>query len=216
MSVSMTSRSDYAREALLDAAEALFAVHGIDAVSDRAIAEKAGTANHSAVGYHFGGREGLLRALSKSRTAGKHSAALAMIDALPGPPTLRDILTAHTVPWVEDFAALPFPARRARLLVRIASTPSISDTVEGITSPLRLENLLDVLGTSVDGVPPPVLRDRARMLDAMMFHAFSSFEDHLEQGISDGSWASAGQFLIDAGVGLLEAPVTDPGIYLTE
>jgi hypothetical protein len=48
-----------------------------------------------------------------------------------------------------------------------------------------------------------------------MLHAFSSFEERLELGISDGDWGSVGRFLIDAGVGLLGAPVTDPGDYFT-
>jgi hypothetical protein len=138
-----------------------------------------------------------------------------MIDALAGPPTVRDILTAHVVPWVEDFAALSSPVRRARFLLRIASTPGISDLVGNAPSPLRLENLLDELGTTVDGVPPTVLHNRARLLDGMMLHAFSSFEERLELGISDGDWGSVGRFLIDAGVGLLGAPVTDPGDYFT-
>lgn len=48
---------------LLLAAEELFARSGIDGASLREIAAKAGQGNHYAVQYHFGGREGLVRAL---------------------------------------------------------------------------------------------------------------------------------------------------------
>lgn len=49
----MGSYGDRVRQALLDSAEELFAAHGIDAVSNRRIAEHAGNSNHSAVNYHF-------------------------------------------------------------------------------------------------------------------------------------------------------------------
>lgn len=48
---------------LLLAAEELFARSGIDGASLREIAAKAGQGNHFAVQYHFGGRDGLVRAL---------------------------------------------------------------------------------------------------------------------------------------------------------
>jgi AcrR family transcriptional regulator len=49
------------RERLLDSAERLFAEHGFDATSTRAIIEDAGGANSAAINYYFGSKEGLLR-----------------------------------------------------------------------------------------------------------------------------------------------------------
>ena len=54
------------REALLDAAESLFAEHGVQAASLRAITQQAG-ANLAAVHYHFGSKEGLVRAVFSRR-----------------------------------------------------------------------------------------------------------------------------------------------------
>jgi AcrR family transcriptional regulator len=54
------------REALLDAAEALFSEHGIQASSLRGITQRAG-ANLAAVHYHFGSKEGLVRAVFSRR-----------------------------------------------------------------------------------------------------------------------------------------------------
>ena len=59
----VSRHGEKAREILLDAAEELFARYGIDAVSNRKIAEHAGTANHSAIKYHFGSRQDLLEAM---------------------------------------------------------------------------------------------------------------------------------------------------------
>src|SRR4028119_1065047 len=54
------------REALLDAAEKLFSEHGIQASSLRAITQQA-VANLAAVDYHFGSKEGLVRAVFSRR-----------------------------------------------------------------------------------------------------------------------------------------------------
>jgi AcrR family transcriptional regulator len=56
-----------AREELLDTAEALFGLYGINAVSLREIAAAAGQRNSSAVQYHFHDKEGLLDALIQDR-----------------------------------------------------------------------------------------------------------------------------------------------------
>jgi AcrR family transcriptional regulator len=54
-------------ELLLTAAERLFAERGLDGVSLREIAAAAGQGNNSAVQYHFGSRDGLVRAVFERR-----------------------------------------------------------------------------------------------------------------------------------------------------
>jgi len=48
-------------------AERLFALHGIDGVSLRQIAVESGSANNSAVHYHFGSKDGLVDAILRHR-----------------------------------------------------------------------------------------------------------------------------------------------------
>src|SRR6201995_3322027 len=61
-------RSSATREALLQAAERLFAERGMYAVSNRQISEAANQGNNAAACYHFGTRTDLLRAIqSKHR-----------------------------------------------------------------------------------------------------------------------------------------------------
>ncbi|MET0908751.1 MAG: helix-turn-helix domain-containing protein, partial [Ilumatobacteraceae bacterium] len=52
---------------IVEVAERLFALHGIDGVSLRQIAAAAGTANNSAVNYHFGSKDGLITAIFQYR-----------------------------------------------------------------------------------------------------------------------------------------------------
>jgi len=60
----MTRPSDMTRRSLLDAATRIFAERGFSDASIRAITRKA-KANQAAVTYHFGGKEGLYRAVLK-------------------------------------------------------------------------------------------------------------------------------------------------------
>jgi AcrR family transcriptional regulator len=55
------------RAQILDAAEHLFAVEGIESVSLRRIGVASGAANHFAVQYHFGDKDQLLRAIFERR-----------------------------------------------------------------------------------------------------------------------------------------------------
>jgi AcrR family transcriptional regulator len=85
---------------LVDAAEALFAAHGIDAVSLRQINRAAGARNASALQYHFGGRDGLLRAVLAKHHHAVEARRHAMLDAYEadGPANLRALAGALVRP----------------------------------------------------------------------------------------------------------------------
>ncbi len=91
-----------ARSAIITAAETLFAEQSIEGVSLREIMRLAGQRNTTALQYHFGDRDGLLRALIE-----KHAAAVAMrrealLDQLEAAPkgSLRDAAAAFVAPLV--------------------------------------------------------------------------------------------------------------------
>lgn len=88
------------RTALLDAAERLFAEHGVDAASLRAITGEAG-ANLASVHYHFGSKEGLVRAVFRRRLEPVNRERIARLDRLEEAmetPPLEDVLTAFVAP----------------------------------------------------------------------------------------------------------------------
>jgi AcrR family transcriptional regulator len=68
-------------ERLIDAAEILFATRGIEGVSLREINRTAGARNASALQYHFGGRDGLLRAVLAKHHHAVEARRHAMLDA---------------------------------------------------------------------------------------------------------------------------------------
>lgn len=53
---------------LIDAAEELFALHGLEGVSTRQITAQAGQRNESAIHYHFGSRQNLIQAIVDRRS----------------------------------------------------------------------------------------------------------------------------------------------------
>jgi AcrR family transcriptional regulator len=93
------------KAAILDAAEDLFAEHGIDATSVRAIGVKAHL-NPALVHYYFSSKDELLRQVIERR-AGEinHARQQAMLvlfaEAAPGLPTLEQVLDAFIRPTIE-------------------------------------------------------------------------------------------------------------------
>ena len=74
---SRTDRASLTREAILTAAERLFAEHGVFAVSNRQVSEAAGQGNNAAVGYHFGTKTDLVRAIEHKHAHPDREAARA-------------------------------------------------------------------------------------------------------------------------------------------
>lgn len=82
---------------LLEAAEKLFAEHGIANVSVRAIVNEAGQRNESALHYHFGNRNGLIRALHNERNVVVRQRRRELLDELlarTNEPSVRDACDA--------------------------------------------------------------------------------------------------------------------------
>lgn len=89
---------------LLEAAERLFAEHGIARSSLRAITQEAG-ANLAAVNYHFGSKEGLVRAVFARRLEPLNRERLALLDrcleSARGEPKLECVLHALVGPALQ-------------------------------------------------------------------------------------------------------------------
>src|SRR5205085_9838489 len=87
-----SERVEETRERILAAAERLFAEHGVLGVSNRQIGEAAGQGNNFAVGYHFGTKTDLVRAVARRHGEPMERARAAMVATLGPDPDLRDWL----------------------------------------------------------------------------------------------------------------------------
>ena len=120
------------RERILDSAEHLFAQHGFEGASIRAIVEAAHV-NLAAVHYHFKSKEALLEAVLTRRISLVNEARQLRLDqaeaaAAPHPASVEQILRAFIVPTVEFSQRSEGGATFVQLMSRMFTEPQFSLT----------------------------------------------------------------------------------------
>ncbi|MCD0449721.1 TetR/AcrR family transcriptional regulator [Actinocorallia sp. API 0066] len=112
------------RERLITAAAELFAAQGIDAVSLREIVRASGARNATALQYHFGDRDGLLRAVLARHTPDVEARRHILLDAYEaqGEPDVRALAGALVRPLAAKLADDGGPSY-LRLLADLANRP---------------------------------------------------------------------------------------------
>lgn len=211
MTDARTVRSAGTREAIMAAAERLYAEHGLVAVSNRQISEAAGQGNVAAVGYHFGTRADLVRAIMRKHSAAIEEIRLRMVEETHGSEEVRDWVGCLVRPATEHLATLGVPSWYARFAVQVMTDPVLRAIVtdEALTrEPLR--ETLYGLGGCLDALPAEVRAERGDMARQLITHTCAERERALAAGTStrQPSWDDTGGALTDAITGLLLAPVT--------
>jgi AcrR family transcriptional regulator len=90
---------------IIETAERLFGLHGIDGVSLRQISIEAGAANNCAITYHFENLEGLLHAIFMHRLPQAEARRREMLAAVQGrgrEPSVRDLIVILYAPLTEQ------------------------------------------------------------------------------------------------------------------
>ncbi len=83
---------------MLEAAERIVAESGFAAMTVSAVQQAAGQGNKSAVQYHFGDRDGLIRAVLDARMAPANRRRMAMLERLDLDCSLRDLVELYVLP----------------------------------------------------------------------------------------------------------------------
>lgn len=89
-----------AKGRILRAAEVLFAERGLDAVSLREVAIRAGQKNTNAVQYHFGSKEGLVRAIWERHATGIEAHRAGLLAQATGTLSLEEVVERLVTPVV--------------------------------------------------------------------------------------------------------------------
>lgn len=203
-------RSTGTREALLSAAERLLAERGMYAVSNRQISEAAGQGNNAAACYHFGTRTDLLRAIEAKHRAPIETLRGRMVGGIDDSTDLRDWVSALVCPLTDHLAALGTPSWYARFAAQAMADPTYRQVVtkDALASPL-LVRTIDGINRCLPDLPRRVRFERMVMARNLLMHTCAEHEgelaDHGSQ--SRSSWPCAADGLIDAIVGLWQAPV---------
>jgi AcrR family transcriptional regulator len=212
-----TERASSTQEAILAAAERLYAEHGMFAVSNRQVSEAAGQGNNAAVGYHFGTKADLVRAIEQKHRGPVEQLREQMVADLMdtgGSAEMRDWVACLVRPLTDHLEALGcdgLPTWYARFAAQAMTDPAYYNIiVKGALSSPSLVQVVDGINRCLPNLPAEVHFERNIMARNLLMHTCADRERALAAGTSPTrrSWGAAASGLIDAIVGLWLAPVT--------
>jgi AcrR family transcriptional regulator len=209
-----TERASSTQEAILVAAERLYAEHGMFAVSNRQVSEAAGQGNNAAVGYHFGTKADLVRAIEQKHRGPVEQLREQMVAELldsSDTAVMRDWVACLVRPLTDHLEALGNPTWYARFAAQAMTDPAYYNIiVKGALSSASLVQVVDGINSCLPNLPAEVRFERNIMARNLLMHTCADRERALVAGsaMRQTSWRGAASGLIDAIVGLWLAPVT--------
>ena len=211
---SRTDRASLTREAILTAAERLFAEHGVFAVSNRQVSEAAGQGNNAAVGYHFGTKTDLVRAIEHKHAIPVEKLRERRVIEIGDSTELRDWVSCLVLPLTDHLTALGNPTWYARFAAQVMADPAYHKTVtrDALALP-ALVKVLEGINRCLPDLPGDVRIERNIMARNLLMHTCAEYERARAEDspLPLTSWRAAASGLIDAIVGLWHAPVTRQG-----
>ncbi|WP_326837947.1 TetR family transcriptional regulator [Amycolatopsis rhabdoformis] len=204
-------RAEPTRERILATAERLFAEHGVYAVSNRQISEAAGQGNNAAVGYHFGTKADLVRAIARKHAEDIEVTRTRLVAEVPAGADVRAWVECLVRPVTEHLAALRAPTWYARFAAQVTTDPALRGIVEeeALSAP-ALHRILRGLDACLPHLPADTRAERDAMARILMVHTCAERERALAEATPTprADWSTAGTGLVDAIVALWLAPTT--------
>jgi AcrR family transcriptional regulator len=196
------------KERLLTTAERLFALHGIEGVSLRQIGAAAGIGNNSAVQYHFGSKDGLVKAILLHRLPGliQRRKVLGLRIA---PRDLRAAVEAHLLPVIEQAEnESSYYTMFLEQLMRYGIGGHPFDALPA-TYQASQRAYLERVGRMLGHLPPALREDRINQASAICLHASADRERARHFGGKMVPFALHVSELFDGLVGFLSAPASE-------
>ncbi|TDD43984.1 TetR/AcrR family transcriptional regulator [Kribbella antibiotica] len=209
--VARTDRTSATRELILDTAERMFAERGIHEVSNRQISEAAGQGNNTAVGYHFGTKTDLIRAVLRRHSAAIEERRAEMVVAAQGSRELRDWVECLVRPSTDYLASMGVPTWMARFNAQLMTDPALREEIyDELLIPPSMLQIIDALNECIGEQSMPVRMERGAMARIMIVQMLADYERDLAEGRATArtSWHDMATGLIDGIVGIWTAPVT--------
>jgi AcrR family transcriptional regulator len=162
-----TAKGARTKERVLRIAERLFAEHGYDGVSMRALAAGAGV-QLALLSYYFGNKLGIYRAVFERRisplSAQRRTALRRVMERQHPPPSITDVLDALARPWVE-LRGQRGGEHYSRLIAREVGDPQ--ESRRGIVA-----DMLDPIAAEFIAAMEKVLPDHPRAKVHWVYHFF--------------------------------------------
>jgi AcrR family transcriptional regulator len=193
------------RVMLMEVAERLFATRGIEAVTLKEIQQAAGQSNTSVIRYHFGSRDGLIRALISYRQASLGTDRTEMLANMRAEGKEAD---PRAVVWllVRPLAtSIANGEMFAPFLARLAEDPRARSDYwpEHVDDDFTQEQLEDVVDAALQDLPERIRRGRTFQLYISLINVLAAAA-RAGHGISEAQLHN----YVDTWVGMLTAPVS--------
>ena len=212
-----TARKPNMREAILAAAEELFATNGFNAVSVRDIAQAAG-ANPGSVTYHFKTKDGLLLEIYRRHCGPMNLRRSELLSAAKRVRDLRDrleaIVRAYVVPAFTSGSDLAGGGARFTRLRAVMSAEGneVARRIIAQTFDDTSHAFIDAIHESLPHVPRTEIVWRCHFLLGGLYYSLVTPErvSRLSRGEADGGDAAVAiEQLVQATVASLQAPALD-------
>jgi AcrR family transcriptional regulator len=187
-------------------------------VSNRQVSEAAGQGNNAAVGYHFGTKADLVRAIEQKHRGPVEKLRERLVGELlesglrQGQVTeMRDWVACLVRPLTDHLDELGSPTWYARFAAQAMTDPAYYNIiVKGALSSPSLVEVVQGINRCLPDLPAEVHFERNIMARNLLMHSCADRERALAAGaaLPHRSWRAAASGLIDAIVGLWLAPVT--------
>jgi len=174
--------------------EALFAREGIDGVSLRQVAAKAGQKNHHAVQYHFNSREGLVQAIFDYRMEQMDRHRLEMLQAadkeglLENPRTIADIIFVPQLGVISELGDFSYANFLCQYLLRNSDAEFGRF---GGNLPKGLTRVLGLLRSKLDFLSDGAAQRRLITACFMFLNLLAVYTRDLESGRANEAFSDA-------------------------
>ncbi len=201
-----TDRAGFTREIILSTAERLFAEQGLFSVSNRQVSEAAGQGNNAAVGYHFGTKSDLIRAIVQRHAEPMEQLRRQLVFRHDGSQEVRDWAGCLVLPYTDHLATLGRPSWYARFAAQVMTDPlHRALIVDAATDTPTVRAVIAGFDSCLPHLPVDARRGRSDMMRNLLVHTCAEQELRLANGADDPAqaWTATATHLIDAVTGLL-------------
>ncbi|MET7304563.1 helix-turn-helix domain-containing protein [Embleya sp. NPDC005575] len=153
------------RRRIVEAAELLFARHGLD-VPLQDITRAAGQRNAGAIHYHFGGREGLLRAIVERHVPVVYARRQALLVAAREQQHLSGFARAIVLPITDLLNGSP--ADRAYLQISVELLRDATSPVTPLLGGEDVQDVVDAVAAARPELHPTALQTRTFLVTQMV------------------------------------------------
>ena len=205
------------KQALLDAAAVLMDERGVDNVTLRDISQASGHRNRSAVQYHFGSRDAVIRAVigqSMGPIDAERNMLLDHLETTGAPLTTRGVLEVLVRPLARQLRT-PEGRRYFRIGAQLLNHPRfMTDAREAVTLNTSITRCAAYILPSLDHLPPPVIAERTSQVTGFIIRACSDQSRLMDSDPPPRPVLSVDDFavnLVDTVLAILQAPTSVGG-----